>query len=92
MTEALQIATIFLGMSSLVAVPLAVLIGLPAAAYVARAWLRLKERELDLRRLEIAATIRQSRLLPAYVDPEDPDAILAWARTDGEMATLELRR
>ena len=32
------------------------------------------------------------RLLPSYVDGEDPEALLAWARTDGEMAHLELRR
>lgn len=84
MNDAIVIASIFLGMASVVAVPLSVLLGLPLAAWVARAWLHLEERKLDLRRLEVAARLRESRLLPAYVDPSDADALLAWARADVE--------
>ncbi len=92
MNDAIVIASIFLGMASVVALPLSVLLGLPLAAWIARAWLTLEERKLDLRRLEVAFKLRESRLLPAYVDGDDPEALLAWARTDGEMAGLELRR
>jgi hypothetical protein len=41
MGEGFDIALVFLGMASLVAVPLAVLLGLPLMAWIARAWLRL---------------------------------------------------
>ena len=92
MNDAIVIASIFLGIASVVAVPLAVLLGLPLAAWIARGWLRIEERKLDLRRLEVAARLRDSRLLPAYVDPSDADALLAWARADVETAGLELRR
>ncbi len=85
MTEALQIAAIFLGMSSVVAVPLTVLLGIPMAAWVARSWLRLKERELDLRRLEVALRVRETSLLPHYVDPSNTAQILDWARADAEV-------
>lgn len=92
MNDAIVIASIFLGMASVVAVPLSVLLGLPLAAWLARSWLRLEERKLDLRRLEVASKLRDARLLPAWVDDADPEAVLAWARADGEMARLELRR
>ncbi len=92
MTDALIIATIFLGMSSLVAIPLAVLTGIPTLAYVARGWLRLKERELELRRLEVAMRVRENHLLPNYVDATNPDQLLAWARADAEVLHAGLAR
>ncbi len=85
MSEALQIVAIFLGMSSVVAVPLAVLLGIPMAAYVARSWLHLKERELDLRRLEVAMRVRETSLLPHYVDPTNTNQVLEWAKADAEV-------
>lgn len=88
MFEAIGVAIIFFGISSLVAVPLAVLLGLPLAAWLGRGWLGLKERELDLRRLEVAARIRETHLLPTWVDRDDPTALLAWARADRELARL----
>jgi hypothetical protein len=90
--DAIVIGTIFLGMASVVALPLSVLLGLPLAAWLARSWLRIEERKLDLRRLEVATRLRESRLLPSYVDANDPEALIAWARADGELAGLELRR
>ena len=87
MTDAIIISSIFLGMASVVAIPLAVLIGLPMAAWLGRGWLSLKERELDLRRLEVAARIREARQLPHYVDAEDPDAVLAWVRSELEVTS-----
>lgn len=83
-----MMATIFLGLSSLVAIPLAVLLGLPLGAWLARSTLRLKERELDIRRLEVVAKLRESSLLPVYVDRDDPDAVMAWVRADRELARL----
>lgn len=90
MIEAFTILSIFLGMASVVAVPLAVLLGLPLLSWNLRALIRLKERELDLRRLEAAARIRESTAgrLPHYVDVNDPDALLAWARVDQELRAL----
>ena len=85
MNDAIVIGSIFLGIASVVAVPLSVLLGLPLAAWLGRAWLRLEERKLDLRRLEVAARVRESRMLPAYVDPSDADALLAWFRADAEL-------
>ena len=85
MTETLQIAAIFLGMASLVALPLAVLLGIPMTAWVARGWLSLKERELDLRRLEVALRVRETSLLPHYVDPSNTSQVLDWARADAEV-------
>lgn len=91
MSEGFEVALVFLGMSSLVAVPLATLIGLPLAAWLGRAWLSLKEKELELHQLQVAAKIREDSFgrLPHWVDARDPEAILAWARTDREMARLE---
>lgn len=85
MTEALQIISIFLGMSSVVAVPLAVLLGIPMAGWIARSWLHLKERELELRRLEVALRVRETSLLPHYVDPTNTTQVLDWARADAEV-------
>jgi hypothetical protein len=91
-TDALVIATIFLGMSSLVAIPLAVLLGLPLGAWLGRGFLRVKEREVELQRLELIAKLADSRLLPAYVDRDDPEAVLAWMQADREMARLADRQ
>lgn len=92
MVEALIICSVFLGIASVIAVPLAVLIGLPLTAWLGRSWLRLKEQEVDLRRLEVAVRMRESHFerLPAYVDEGDPQALLAWARTGREIAALRL--
>lgn len=88
MSDGIQVALIFLGMSSLVAVPLTVTLGLPLAAWLGGRYLKLKERELDLRRLEVAAQLRETHALPMWVDREDPAALLAWARADRELALL----
>ncbi len=90
MAEGLEVALVFLGMSSLVAVPLATLIGLPLAAWLGRAWLHLKEKELELHSLQVSAKIRENSRMPQWVDTTDADAILAWARADRELAKLEL--
>jgi len=91
MGEGFEIALIFLGMSSLVAVPLATLIGLPLAAWLGRAWISLREREVELQALTVATQLREQHIgrLPAWVDHNDPDALLAWARADRELASLE---
>ena len=91
MLDAIGVAIVFFGISSLVAVPLAVLLGLPLAAWLGRGWLGLKERELDLRRLEVAAQLRETQMLPGWVDRNDPTALLAWARADRELARLTIR-
>lgn len=88
MNDALIIATFFLGVASLVAVPLAVLLGLPLSAWLGRGFLRVKEQEVELRRLELLARVHESRLLPSYIDRDDPEAVLAWMRADRELARL----
>lgn len=91
MGEGLEVAMVFLGMSSLVAVPLAVLLGLPLLAWLGRAWIRLREREIELQSMTLAARIRETHVgsLPHWVDADDPDALLAWARADRELERLE---
>lgn len=91
MGEGLEVALVFLGMSSLVAVPLAVLLGLPLMAWLGRAWIRLRERELELQTMTLAARIRETHVgsLPSWVDADDPEALLAWARADRELQRLE---
>jgi hypothetical protein len=85
MSEVFVILSVFFGVASVVAVPLAVAIGLPLLAWNARALIRLKERELDLRRLETAVRIRTEHALPYYVNA-DPESVLAWASASRELA------
>ena len=90
MLDAIGVAIIFLGISSLVAVPLAVGLGLPLTAWLGGRWLKLKEREIELRRIEVASQLRGQQMLPIppWVDQGDPEALLAWARADRELARL----
>jgi len=89
--EAVITLAVFFGLTTMITLPLAVLVGAPLLAWTLRSWLRLRERELDLRRLEVAEKLRLLRLadLPAWVDPSDPDQLLAWTLTDRELAVLE---
>lgn len=87
--SALIIGTTFFGLASLIAAPLAVLLGFPLAAWLAKQWIRLREAEIDLQKLEMTVRLREGRLIPAYVDPSDPDALIAWAHTRGELARLD---
>ena len=88
MVEAFIIFTTFFGLASVVAIPLAVVLGLPLAAWIARSWLSVRERELRLREIEVVVQLRQSRALPAWVDENDPKSLVAWMRTDRELAGL----
>ncbi|MEQ1505052.1 MAG: hypothetical protein ABMB14_22655 [Myxococcota bacterium] len=72
----------------MIAVPIAVTLGLPLTAWLGGRWLKLKESELELRKLEVAAQVREGQALPAWVDREDPNALLAWARADRELKLL----
>lgn len=89
MESALVIGTSFLGLASVVAAPLAVLLGLPLMAWLGRAWIRLRESEIELQKLEMTIRLREGLLIPTYVDPADPNALVAWARTRGELARLD---
>lgn len=88
MTDAITALAVFFGLSMPIVLPLLVLIGLPLTAWLARSYLRIREREVELRGLEVALRLRESRMLPAWVDENDPKSLLAWARTDAEMAGL----
>ncbi|MEQ1566672.1 MAG: hypothetical protein ABMA64_13610 [Myxococcota bacterium] len=88
MLDGIGVAIVFLGMSSLVAVPLGVTLGLPLAAWLGRGFLKIREREVELKRLEVLVRLQESRLLPAYVDRGDPEAVMAWMRADRELARL----
>ena len=88
MEEALVIAVTFLGLSSIVAIPLAVLLGIPALTMLGSRWIKLQEKELELRRTEVALKIRESSLLPQYVDATNTHAVLEWARADAEVRAL----
>lgn len=87
MGEAFAIMSIFLGMAAVVAVPLAVLLGLPLLAWNLRALIRVKERELDLKRIELSTRVQTKYAgeLPLYVDPQDPQSVLAWASAHREL-------
>jgi hypothetical protein len=84
--------SVFGGIAVVIAMPLFVVIGTPFAAWVVRGWMRLKERELELRELELVHRLRESRSLPAWVDADDPRSLLAWVRADRELAGLEAAR
>ena len=89
--ELLIVMTTFAGLTSMIAVPLLVLVGVPLAAWLARSWLRIRERELQLREYELVFRLREARALPAWVDERDPQSLLAWMRTDRELAALDPR-
>jgi hypothetical protein len=89
--DALIILSAFFGMSMMFVAPIAAVIGIPLAAWLGRSWLGLKERELDLRQVELTLRLRESRVLPAWVDDRDPVALIAWAKADREIALMEGR-
>lgn len=86
MIDALIICCIFFGIATVVTVPLTVVM----LGSLGRSWLRLKERELELRKTSVSAQLREAhfRQLPHYVDADDPEALLAWAKADRELALL----
>lgn len=86
MPEALIILSTFFGLAAMLTAPIAVFLGLPLAAWMGREWLQLRRAEVDLKRLELAVTLRNADLLPPYVDPHDPIARIAWEKTRGELA------
>lgn len=85
--EAFVIMSVFLGLAAMVAVPLAVLLGVPLLAWNLRALIRLRERELDLKRIELSSRLkdRYAGELPLFVDPQDPQSVLAWASAHREL-------
>jgi hypothetical protein len=51
-----------------------------------------KDRELEIRKLEVEGRIQNARLLagaPPWLDREDPDTLLAWAAARTEVARIE---
>lgn len=51
-----------------------------------------KDRELEIRKLEVEGRIQNARLLagaPPWLDREDPDTVLAWAAARSEVARIE---
>ncbi len=91
MVDAIIALSVFLGLTTMITVPLAVIVGFPLVAWTLRAQFRLKERELELRKLEVAEKLRLARLeqIPEYVDTSDPNQLIAWARTDFELELME---
>lgn len=87
--DALVILSVFGGITAVLVAPVAVLIGLPLAAWLARAWLSIQERELRLREYRLVLEMRETNAIPTWVDQRDPKAMLAWMRTDRELAALE---
>lgn len=86
--DALVVVSVFGGLTTLLVAPIAVAIGLPLAAWLARTWIGLRERELRLREYRLVLELRDSQAIPAWVDQRDPKAMLAWLRTDRELAAL----
>jgi hypothetical protein len=82
------IVAVFGGIAAVVSFPMAVLMGFPLAAWLGQGWLRLREREVAVQELELVLRLRESQVLPAWVDADDPTALLAWIQTDREMSAL----
>lgn len=89
--DAFVILSVFGGIATVLTAPSAVVLGLPLAAWLARAWLGLREREIRLREYRLVIEMRDSHAIPSWVDQRDPKAMLAWMRTDSELAALEPR-
>lgn len=94
MVEVALTLAVFFGITAMVTLPIAVLVGFPLLFFTGRALIRLKMRELELRKLEVAEKLRLTRLqmIPEYVDASDPDQLIAWARTDLELELVERAR
>ena len=88
----IEVLLFFLGIASVVAVPLAVLLGLPLLAWNLNSFIRLKEREVELKRLQTAAIVRRGHagMIPHYVNTDDPQALLAWLQTEAELKAIPL--
>ena len=67
MEDVLLVLATFFGIASLFAIPLAVGLGLPLAAWLTRTWLLLKERELEVKKLEV--TSRDPFYHPSHDSP-----------------------
>jgi hypothetical protein len=91
MTEVLMPLSVFLGLSLPIVLPLIVLVGFPLATWLVSRWLKIREREVELQAMDVALRLRESRLLPEWVDENDPQSLLAWAQTDAELAGLSAR-
>ena len=88
MFEIFVILASTIGVSLMVAIPLAVLLGLPLLAWNARSLIDLKRRELELRRLEVVSRGRPVGELPAYIDASDPEQLMAWAAAHRELRAV----
>ena len=92
MFELLMPFAVFGAITLVFAVPLAILLGFPLAAWLARSLLRIKERELALKEREFVLRLRESRAIPTWVDENDPRSLAAWVKSDRELAALEWPR
>ncbi len=88
MVDVAIILAVFFGLTATIVTPLAVVLGFPLTAWLARGWLAVRQREVQLQGMEVAMRLRESRMLPAWVDDNDPVSLLAWAQTDAELARL----
>ncbi len=84
----LVILSVFGGIATVLGVPLFLVLGGPLLAWFGRGWLRVREREVAIRELEMVLRVRESQALPPWVDADDPKALLAWIRTDQELSRL----
>ncbi|MFT6144052.1 MAG: hypothetical protein ACJATT_000642 [Myxococcota bacterium] len=82
------IIAVFGGIAAVLSLPIAVVMGLPLAAWLGHGWLRIREREVATQELELVLRLRESQALPPWVDADDPSALLAWMQTDREMSAL----
>ena len=60
----------------------------PLLAWLANSWLKIREREVAVEELQLVLALRESQALPPWVDANDPQALLAWVKTDREMTAL----
>ncbi len=90
MVDALIICSLLLGITSVIVLPLAVLVGLPLIAWISRSLQHLDPQEGV--QLGGVIQVRMSRFdrIPPYIDVGDPRALRAWARTSREISALRL--
>ena len=85
---AIIILSTFAGIATVLGVPVFLVVCAPLLAWLANSWLKIREREVAVEELQLVLALRESQALPPWVDANDPQALLAWVKTDREMTAL----
>lgn len=87
MIDSLQLLCALIGTGVMISMPLVVVFGIPLAGFTVWRWTGLRQKELEVRRIEAAVHLMQSQsALPGFVDASDPRAVESWHRARRELA------